>query len=316
MNKNNSKMTAGIVLLVAVVLTTGCQQLIMKSVLKKAEPAPAAPPAGVSVERDIVYAETEDGPLALDVLLPDPLPEEKLPVVVYVFGGGWMAGNKHQVQVVQGNALPLEGFAVVSPNYRLSQEANFPAQIHDIKATIRWVRSNADRYGFDTEAIGVWGMSAGGQLASLLAVTPDHAELEGNVGGDVLDVFSSHVHAVVEYFGPTDFIGDLNDNLAQMVEPYLGGPVSEKQPLAELASPAFHVTQSDASRIPPFLIVHGDKDKIVPMDQSINFHKQLIEAGVDSTLHIIPGAGHGSEKILTEEYDEVVSFFRQHLQSH
>ena len=238
MNKNNTKIIAGITFLVIALFTTGCQSLIVQLAQKKAEPEPVAPPAGVSVERDIVFAEIEDGPLTLDVFLPDPRPEGKLPVVVYVFGGGWSAGNKHQVQLVKGNALPLEGFAVVSTSYRLSQEASFPAQIHDIKATIRWVRANAERYGFDTDAIGVWGMSAGGQLVSLLATTADNAELEGTVGGNALDGYSSHVHAVVDYFGPTDFISDAenyNGDSSWMVEQYLGGPVSANEPLAELA---------------------------------------------------------------------------------
>lgn len=278
-----------------------------------AEPAPIAPPSGVAVERDIVFAETDEGELLLDIYTPDPRPPGKLPVVVFVYGGGWLAGNKNQVQILGGPLLARRGFAVVSTSYRLSDVATFPAQIHDVKASIGWIRANAEHYGFDTNAIGAWGASAGGHLVSLLAMTPEISTLEGDVGGDALRGYSSNVQAVVDYFGPTDLLSS-GVNLQWMVEKFLGGPIIERRALAELASPAHHIPGDSGKKIAPLLIVHGGEDKTVPVTQSTEFHTRLTAAGVDSTLHIVPGAGHGGDEFLTEHVHEMITaFFSRHL---
>lgn len=302
------------ILLVAVSASMGCGRwLIVRIAQRVAEPAAVAPPSGVAVERDIVFAETKDGPLALDIYTPDPRPPGKLPVVVFVYGGGWFVGNKNQVQLLDGPLLARRGFAVVSTSYRLTDVAIFPAQIHDVKATIRWVRANAEHYGFEASAIGAWGGSAGGHLVSLLATTPGVAALEGDVGGEALRGYDSHVQAVVDYFGPADLL-KFSVDPGWMVEDLLGGPFADRRALAKLASPAHHVSRDVATEIAPLLIVHGDRDRTVPVEQSTSFHARLASAGADSTLHVIAGAGHGGEEFVTEEmHEKIVAFFGRHL---
>lgn len=195
-----------------------------------AEPAKAEAPKGVRCERDIVFATTgEDGTeLLLDLFVPDEdragdsTPESggrdsllygsdqggvvtaslakgaPLPVVVFIFGGSWFAGNRYQVQLFEAQDwLVKRGYAVVSCEYRKSPKHVFPAQLHDVKAVVRWVRKNAQVFGLDAERIAAWGPSAGGHLATLLATTGDSgvAALEGNVGGDELAGHSSKIHA-------------------------------------------------------------------------------------------------------------------------
>ena len=290
----------------------GGRWLVVQYARSLAEPGPIAPPSGVEVERNIVFARTEDGPLALDIYTPDPRPPGRLPVVVFVFGGGWFVGNKDQVQLLDGPLLARRGYAVVATTYRLSDVATFPSQIHDVKATIRWVRANADRYGFEATAIGAWGGSAGGHLVALLATTGGMAELEGDIGGDALRSHSSDVQAVVDYFGPAHLarLGGSVRSVEWMVEELLGGPIAEREALAELASPELHVSAKTA----PLLIVHGDKDPTVPLEQSTTFHARLQAAGADATLHVVVGAGHGGEEFRTPEmHERVGAFFDRHL---
>lgn len=290
----------------------GGRWLVVQAARSMAEPDPVAPPPGVAVERDIVFAQTEDGPLTLDLYTPDPRPPGRLPVVVFVFGGGWFVGNKNQVQILNGPLLARRGYAVVATTYRLSDVASFPAQIHDVKATIRWVRANADRYGFDSTAIGAWGGSAGGHLVALLAATGGMVELEGDVGGDALRGHSSEVQAAVDYFGPTYLprLAEGAGNIEWMVAGLLGGSIAERKELAVLASPAVHVSPKTA----PLLIVHGENDPTVPLEQSTSFHARLQAAGADSTLHVIPDAGHGGEEFLAPEmHEQLGEFFDRHL---
>ena len=290
----------------------GGRWLMRQSARSLAEPDPVPPPPGVQVERDIVFAQTAAGPLRLDIYTPDPRPSGRLPVVVFVFGGGWLVGNKNQVQLLDGALLARRGYAVVATSYRLSDVATFPSQIHDVKATIRWVRANADRYGFDATAIGAWGASAGGHLVALLATTGGMAELEGDVGGEALRGYSSDVQAVVDYFGPSHLsrLGHNAGIVEWLVEELVGGPLAEREALAELASPELHVSAKTA----PLLIVHGEKDPTVPLEQSVTFQAKLQAAGADSTLHVIAGAGHGGEEFRTPEMRERVgAFFDRHL---
>ena len=223
-------------------LPMGGWKEIFRSVMRVvAEPALAPTPEGVQCQRDIVYATTEDGAnLFLDLFVPDEdkeaagdpllssiggsLPygsdgpnvrkrEGPLPVVIFIFGGSWFAGNRYQVQLFSAQDwLVKAGYALVSCEYRLSPTHRFPAQIHDVKAVVRWVRKHAEQFNLDPERIGVWGPSAGGHLASLLATTGDsgNAVLEGEVGGEELAGTSTKVHCCVDYFGP-QVLKDLTD---------------------------------------------------------------------------------------------------------
>ena len=262
-------------------------------------------PAGVRVYSNLEYSRPGGTPLLLDLYLPQ-RNEGRLPVIVWIHGGGWRAGNKEGCHAI---GMAPRGYAVASINYRLSQEAVFPAQIEDCKAAIRYLRAEADWYNLDRDHIGVWGASAGGHLAALVGAAGDARQLDGG-GGNLK--FSSRVQAVCDWFGPSDFsqfaagTGAADGVVAQL----LGGPVSEKSELAAMASPVTHVTKDD----PPFLVMHGGKDNLVSLEQSRRLYDALKGAGVEVTLRVLPGAGHGGPAFSSPEIlEEVAVFFDRHL---
>jgi len=241
--------------------------------------------------RDLEYAVVDSVSLKLDLYLPSAPLAGPVPVVVWIHGGAWLSGDKNRTSAPE---VLGPDYAVASIDYRLSPQAPFPAQIHDCKAAIRWLRAHAAEYGIDPDRIGAWGSSAGGHLAALLGTSGGVEELEGTVG-DCLGV-SSRVQAVCDFFGPIDLLtlvdptGEIDLGTAQSpVGRLLGGPLAEHIELAKLASPAVHVDATD----PPFLIVHGDADEIVPWAQSVTFHRILANAGVDASLYMVGLAGHG-----------------------
>jgi len=263
----------------------------------------------VVVLPDLEYATVDGLSLKLDLHLPDPLPEDPIPLVIWIHGGGWRAGSKDRTRAPQTLGT---GYAVASIDYRLSQEATFPAQIHDCKAAVRWLRAHAEDYGLDPDRFGAWGSSAGGHLVALLGTSGGVEELEGTTG-DHLDQ-SSAVQAVCDFYGPTDFLTMIDQpsllehrSATSPESLLLGGPVAENQELAHSASAMSFVDPSD----PPFFIAHGDEDPTVPVEQSIDFHAALLAAGVDSTLRIVEGAKHGG--FPDDVYEAVRAFFDDHL---
>lgn len=270
---------------------------------------PPAIPGSVVIERNVEYGRANGKPLLLDIACPKQAGEKPLPAVVYIHGGGWRSGNKGDL----GFVLPLVttgNFVGASIDYRLSDEATWPAQIHDCKAAIRWLKANAKTYHVDPEKIGVWGVSAGGHLVAMLGTTADVPQLEGDSGSPGL---SSRVACVVDFCGPTDFVACLNkeqiggrgsDGVAKL----LGGPLVEKRDLAKAASPLAHVSKSAA----PFLIVHGTDDRIVPFGQSERFYAALKQAGVDARLIRVLGGGHAGNGT-PEVRQRVRAFFDQQL---
>jgi acetyl esterase/lipase len=214
-----------------------------------------------------------------------------MPLIIWVHGGAWMAGSKDN----PSPALRFlkDGYAVAHIGYRLSQEVKFPAQIHDCKAAVRWLRANSREYGLDATKFVAWGSSAGGHLVALLGTSGGVAELEGTMN-NLKE--SSRVQAVVDWFGPSDFLhigepeSDLRHNEADSPEAKLiGGALLQNKDKAAKASPITYVTK-DA---PPFLIMHGDRDRTVPFDQSERLDQALKKAGVDVTFVPMKGLGHG-----------------------
>ncbi len=258
---------------------------------RRRPPAPKLPP-GVLVERDLEYVRNGHERHRLDLYRPEKVSEAR-PVVVWIHGGGWRNGNKNNCPAVP---LVTRGFVVVSINYRLSGHAVFPAQIHDCKAAIRWLRANAGKYGIDGDHVGVWGSSAGGHLVALLGTSGDVEDLEGD-GGNADQ--TSRVQAVCDWFGPTNLLlmnkqagefGTIDHDAADSPESkLLGGPVQESVDKAKRAGPITYVTSDD----PPFLIVHGDRDLLVHWQQSQLLADSLTASNCDVTLTIVPGAGHG-----------------------
>lgn len=228
--------------------------------------------------------------LFLDLLLPRPAPPEPVPAVVYIHGGGWRNGDKCAGMYPWYSPLmAANGFVAVNLGYRLTGQAPFPAQLHDAKAAIRWLRAHADQYGIDPERIGVWGDSAGGHLAALLGVSGNVAELEGSSG---TPEHSSAVQAVVARCAVLDFTSSEEEfaaqNISEFLVPLFGGPLPDRRELLKQASPIAH---ADAAA-PPFLIVHGTEDETVPFTQVERATKAMREQGVDVTLHPIRGAYH------------------------
>lgn len=276
-------------------------------------PVPAPP--GVKVERDLVYARAGDKDLLLDLYRPEG-EARNLPVVVWVYGGAFRAGSKDDRQTAGATWLAQHGYAVAAFNYRLSQVAKFPAQTHDTKAAIRWLRANAAKYGLDAGHIAAWGASAGGHLSAMLGTSGGVAELEGD---SEVQKDSSRVQAVVDFFGPTDFLqmdakalpgGQKHDAADSPESQLIGGPIQENKEKASLANPVRYVTPDD----PPFLILHGERDPLVPVNQSELLYEALKKAGVDVTFHKIVGAGHGGPQFSTPVVRAMVlAFLDQHL---
>ncbi len=273
-------------------------------------PAPPRLPEGVKVLRDLQYVEGGHERNRLDLYLPGRA-EGRLPLVVWIHGGGWQSSSKEDCPAVP---LTAKGYALASINYRLSQHAAFPAQIEDCKAAIRWLRANAAKHHLDPARVGAWGGSAGGHLVALLGATGGVKELEG-AGGN-LDQ-SSRVQAVVDWYGPTDFAtwdytlkGGPGDQPRSLVAMLIGGPVQENLEKARKASPKTYVGKDSA----PFLIMHGDSDNIVPLKQSELLAEALKKAGVEVNLQIVEQSGHGGPAFFSPENRKLVEdFFAKHL---
>jgi acetyl esterase/lipase len=271
-------------------------------------------PERVHAHLNIPYAGTDNPRQMLDLYLPkDPTAMKRLPVVVWIHGGAWLGGDKSSGR---GMLIPLVAsgdYAGVSIGYRLTNEAVWPAQIYDCKAAIRWIRANAKKYNLDPDHIGIWGSSAGGHLVAMLGTSGGVKQLEGTLGKH-LDQ-DSRVTCVVDYFGPSDLLAmgkypsqmkhDAPDSPESKL---LGGPLQEMQQAARSASPITYVSKDD----PPFLIVHGDQDPLVPYNQSQRLTEALRKAGTDVTLITVQGGGHGGfqSRELTRR---VHRFFDKHL---
>lgn len=244
-------------------------------------------------QTDIEYGRVGETSLKLDLHRPQ---AASPPLVVYVHGGAWRAGSKSDVPIAK---LLDHGFAIASVDYRLSTQARFPAQVHDIKAAIRFLRANAEVLHIDTERVAIVGSSAGGHLAALVGVTNDHKKLEGRVG-DHLDQ-SSAVQAIVSLFGASN----LQSILGQSTEfgltvripalKLLLGNVPDAVPdLARLASPVAHLDSKD----PPLLLIHGDADPQMPPQQSAELEKAYPGSVTYITL---PGSKHGGPEFYDDE---------------
>lgn len=275
--------------------------LVITATVVFARPADAQPlpgrgtsaaraPQGVKAHRDLPYVVDEHKRQKLDLYVPE-TGDGPLPVIIWIHGGGWQSGCKDACPPLR-NGYAERGYAVASINYRLSGDAVFPAQIEDCKAAIRWLRAHAEDYSLDPQRFGVWGSSAGGHLVALVGTSGDVKAFD--VGAH-LDQ-SSRVQAVCDFFGPTDFVmfvttpGYERHATANSPEARLiGGAVVENKAKAGLAKPVAYVSQDD----PAFLIVHGDEDPTVPINQSQLLYDGLKMAGVSVHFHTIKGAGHG-----------------------
>lgn len=257
--------------------------------------------------KDVQYGTGGGQPQFLDIYRPTRIPTGRMPVIVYVHGGGWRSGDRTGKEDRLG-PFAERGYFCASVGYRLSQQARFPAQIQDVKCAVRFLRARADEYRLDTNRFGAWGNSAGGHLVSLLGTATNEPALEGDGGWAGV---SSAVRAVCNWYGPpdlnalSDFYGpDAQDSsVAQL----LGVSTRVDPEAARRASPLTYVSPSSAA----FLLMAGDADPLVNLPPIREFHRRLSAAGVESTLIVYPGAGHGGA--VFDESPETARFFDRHL---
>ena len=259
--------------------------------------------------KDIVYATVEGKPLALDLYLPAaPQPP---PLVVYVHGGAWTTGSKAQYPAF----LVEHGFAVASLDFRSSTEARFPANVHDIKAGIRFLRAKAVQYGYRVDRIAIAGASSGGHLAALVGATNGNKELEGAEGDHLKD--SSAVQAVVSYFGASDLTTILAQSTpaglevrAPALQRLLGASPDAVPELTRLASPVFHID----AQSPPIFLLHGDQDTQMPVNQALELQSVYESAGRPVEVLFLHGVGHdGAPFFRGQPAERVVAFLKRQI---
>ncbi len=260
--------------------------------------------------RDVAYANLSASQ-KLDLYTPPG--KGPYPVIVHVHGGAWRTGDKADPRALLGiTALIKNGYAVASVNYRLSAEAKFPAQIQDVKTAVRWLRAHTLEYKLDPERIGAVGESAGGHLVALLGTANEIPELEG------LDLgnrgYSSRVQAVVDLFGPIDFLpdgGSVGDEINKYETTLLGKPLYKRPDLVKKANPITYISSDD----PPFLIMHGTRDKLVPPDQSREFYDALLPVlgGEKVTSHFFQAGHSGIAVLQPSNMARIIHFLDQHL---
>lgn len=268
-------------------------------------PKPVIPP-GAKLLPDIVYVQRGDQrPLKLDLYLPayNKLPH---PVAIWIHGGGWIKGNKNEW--VNPLFLATRGFALASIEYRLSFETPFPSQLEDCKAAVRFLRTNAATYHLDPGRIAAIGESAGGNLAALLGTTGALKELTDTPDSPVSD----RVQAVIDLFGPADLTALPADDqkpetASYFVTKLLRGTPAERPDLARAASPVYHISSST----PPFLILHGQGDPVVPVAQSQMLNAALQKAGVPSELIVVPVTYHAGPAFWTQAMQDKMAVFLQ-----
>jgi len=262
-------------------------------------------------ETNLTYCIPQGQDLKLDVHYPTSA-DKPWPAVVYIHGGGLSKGNKSGgAGLIYFQPLTQANFLVISINYRLLPQNKFPAQIEDAKCAIRFLRDNANTFNLDPNHIGVYGTSAGGYLASLVGTTDSDAGFEGQATSSEQ---SSRVQAVASLFGPSDFTVDCQSNLVKF---FFGQSVCDDRNLLASASPITHVSPDD----PPFLLIHGSRDHVVPLAHARSLNDSLQAAGVPVTLVIVANADHGftprsgtPDPSKPEIIQILVDFFIQHLQ--
>jgi len=271
----------------------------------------AAAPLDAQVQKDIEYARAGDHRLLLDLYRPSSN-AERPPLVVYIHGGAWRRGSKDKVPI---KGLLKHGYAIASVAYRLSPVAKFPAQAHDIKAAIRFLRARQNELNIDARRIGIAGASAGGHLVALIGTTNGHQALEGKLG-DHPDQ-SSDVQAIVDYYGPTNFMTILKQSTPHglsvrvpALDLLLGGRPEKHEKIARLGSPVFHVDSDD----PPLMMIHGDQDPQVPINQSHELHGAYKKVGAPVVFEVVHGGAHGGPGFYeTEPIERVAGFLDKHI---
>jgi acetyl esterase/lipase len=272
--------------------------------------------AEVSVEEGITYGKAGDSELKLDMARPEG--DGPFPAIMFIHGGGWYQGSRQGYRGAIEDAAK-RGYVAITISYRLMQfdESKketttatpiFPAQIHDAKAAVRWLRANAKDYHVNPDRIGVTGASAGGHLSLLVGLTDPAANLEGDSGSPDQ---SSRVQAVVNVFGPTDMAFCCEkSSVAWIFRLFMGGTPAEAAERYKAASPINYVTADD----PPVLTLHGDQDALVPVEQARKLDEKMKAVGASHTQLVFEGQGHGFGGEYQQKAEKATwDFFDKHL---
>jgi acetyl esterase/lipase len=291
---NRSLSAAGLALL------TG--SLIVSGFGHATDPPKANADAEFGTLTDIPYAKVRDTELKLDVMVPK-AKDGPFPAIMVIHGGAWRAGNKRDCRFIMPEFVK-RGYVAISPQYRFCPKETFPAQVQDVKAAVRFVKSHAKDYNIDPDRIGAIGFSAGGHLALMLGLTSPADGLEGDASAEGPD---SRVKAVVNYFGPTDLAAsDIPDISKPLVKDFLGGTPAEKPEAAAKASPVTYVSKDDA----PVLTFQGTKDPLVPPTQATKLAQAMTAAGLPGRVELLIGAQHGWQgRELERTKAETFAFF-------
>jgi acetyl esterase/lipase len=279
------------------------------------KPAPVAANGQLTfsqVLRDVTYCTNDGVDLLMDVYFPWK-PAGPSPVILFVHGGGWVAGTKTGTPGMSYFLdLARRGYTTFSIDYRLAPTYTFPANIVDVKCAVRSIRAHAQDYNIDPKRIGAWGASAGGHLVALLGIS------DASAGWDVGQYTdqSSRVNVVVDMYGIHDLTTEYVVGNVRGLDRMVFAATSPADPILAKASPVTYITPDD----PPFLILHGDMDPVVPYTQSQILHDRLIAGGVSSALIIVHNGGHGFNAIggpISPTYAEIartiIGFFDEHL---
>jgi len=243
-----------------------------------------APIENRTVEKDVVYRVFQDTSLTMDLYFPEQRGTQS-PLIIYIHGGGWYSGDKATgIGLNNMPELVRRGYVVASINYRLAPRYMFPAQIEDVEYAVDFLRSNASTYRIDPAHIGVMGESAGGHLAALLGLSDERQWLDGAHGGVSQ---SPRVQAVVDMFGPSDLKLTFEQHWSMLIEHVFNTSDPESE-LIKRASPVTYVSR----QAPPFLILHGDKDNQVSLDQSMELYSKLKAESDPATLVVVKNADH------------------------
>lgn len=278
--------------------------------------SPADGSVATETLRNIEYGRVGNRPLLLDVLQPSGKSATPRPAVIFVHGGSWRHGHRWSPPTP---LLAEQGYFTASIDYRLSSDAIFPAAVEDTKCAVRWLRANAAKYNVDPDRIGVWGLSAGGHLVEFLGTTADDPRFEGTGGWSNV---SSRVACVVSFFGPSNFKPATPQSVANPRHPvveFLGAQYADNPGLYREASPITYVSQKSA----PMLLVHGDRDPIVPLQQSQWMAEAMEKAGAEVRLIVVKNGVHGliMNRILPisprpdQIRSAVVEWFDKHLRA-
>jgi len=257
------------------------------------------------VIKDVQYASVDQRALRLDLHLPSG--KTRTPLIVWIHGGAWRSGSKNDVPI---RKLMAEGYPIASVDYRLSTEARFPAQIHDIKAAIRFLRAHASDWQLSAKKIVIAGDSAGAHLAALVGVSNENRELEGAIGDNPRA--SSSVQGIISFYGAANLQTILKQSTPHglsvrvpALDLLLGEQPEQVPDLAKLASPVFHVDKHD----PPLLLLHGDQDPQMPINQSHELCGAYQRVGAPVEFVVVHGAAHGGAMFYDDERLEIVKRF-------